>query len=73
MSETIPADRRAIRRALVSVSDKTDLVPICQALVDAGIELVSTGSTGRTIAEAGLAGHPGRRAHWFRRKSRRAG
>ena len=54
MSETIPADRRAIRRALVSVSDKTDLVPICQALVDAGIELVSTGSTGRTIAEAGL-------------------
>ena len=54
MSETIPADRRLIRRALVSVSDKTDLVSISQALVDAGVELVSTGSTGRTIAEAGL-------------------
>jgi phosphoribosylaminoimidazolecarboxamide formyltransferase / IMP cyclohydrolase len=54
MSETIPADRKAIRRALVSVSDKTELISISQALVDAGVELVSTGSTGRTIAEAGL-------------------
>src|SRR5215210_7362700 len=54
MSETIPADRKAIRRALVSVSDKTELMSISQALVDAGVELVSTGSTGRTIAEAGL-------------------
>jgi phosphoribosylaminoimidazolecarboxamide formyltransferase / IMP cyclohydrolase len=54
MSETIPADRKVIRRALVSVSDKTDLISISQALVDAGVELVSTGSTGRTIAEAGL-------------------
>src|SRR5215213_7016081 len=54
MSETIPADRKAIRRALVSVSDKTELISISQALVDAGVELVSTGSTRRTIAEAGL-------------------
>ena len=54
MSETIPADRKAIRRALVSVSDKTGLISISRALVDAGVELVSTGSTGRTIAEAGL-------------------
>ena len=54
MSERISADRRPIRRALVSVSDKTDLASISQALVDAGVELVSTGSTGQTIAEAGL-------------------
>ena len=47
-------DRRPIRRALVSVYDKTDLVPLSQALVDPGVELVSTGSTARTIAEAGL-------------------
>src|SRR5215216_3036168 len=54
MSETFPADRKAIRRALVSVSDKTELISISQALVDAGVELVSTGSTGRAIAEEGL-------------------
>src|SRR5829696_6248214 len=54
MSETIPADRKAIRRALVSVSDKTGLISISRALVDTGVELVSTGSTGRTIAEEGL-------------------
>src|SRR5215210_3584176 len=54
MSETTSSDRRPIRRALVSVSDKTDLVSTSRALVDAGVELVSTGSTGRTIAEAGL-------------------
>src|SRR5215204_6506353 len=54
MSETISGDRRPIRRALVSVSDKTELALISQALVDAGVELVSTGSTRRTIAEAGL-------------------
>jgi len=42
------------RRALLSVSDKTDLVPFAKALVDAGFELLSTGGTGRALAEAGL-------------------
>ena len=48
------ATRRPIRRALVSVYDKTDLVELARALVDAGVEIVSTGSTARTIADAGL-------------------
>ena len=47
-------DRRPIRRALVSVYDKTGLVELAQALVDAGAEIVSTGSTAKTIAAAGL-------------------
>ncbi|WP_375423750.1 bifunctional phosphoribosylaminoimidazolecarboxamide formyltransferase/IMP cyclohydrolase [uncultured Friedmanniella sp.] len=47
-------DRRPVRRALVSVYDKTDLLVVAQALVDAGAEIVSTGSTARTIADAGF-------------------
>ena len=44
----------AIRRALLSVSDKTGLVALAQALVAAGVELLSTGGTARTLREAGL-------------------
>ncbi len=47
-------DRRVIKRALISVSDKTGLLELAKALVDAGVEIVSTGSTGSTIAGAGL-------------------
>jgi phosphoribosylaminoimidazolecarboxamide formyltransferase/IMP cyclohydrolase len=55
-----PADYRSrdaipIQRALISVSDKTGLVELAKALVDAGVEIVSTGSTAKTIADAGLA------------------
>lgn len=46
--------RRPIRRALVSVYDKTDLLDVAQSLVEARVEIVSTGSTAGTIAEAGL-------------------
>ena len=46
--------RRPIRRALVSVYDKTDLLDVAQSLVEAGVEIVSTGSTAAAIAEAGL-------------------
>ena len=53
-SASAEATRRPLRRALVSVYDKTDLVTVARALVDAGTEIVSTGSTARTIAEAGL-------------------
>ena len=52
------AARRPIRRALISVYDKTDLVELARALVDAGVEIVSTGSTARTIADAGLSVTP---------------
>ncbi len=43
-----------LRRALLSVSDKTGLVPFARRLADAGYELVSTGGTWRTIANAGV-------------------
>ena len=46
--------RRPIGRALVSVYDKTNLVDLARALVEAGVEIVSTGSTAATIAGAGL-------------------
>lgn len=44
-----------ITRALVSVSDKSGLVELATALHEAGVEIVSTGSTAKTIADAGLA------------------
>ncbi|GAA3764348.1 bifunctional phosphoribosylaminoimidazolecarboxamide formyltransferase/IMP cyclohydrolase [Microbacterium kribbense] len=44
-----------IRRALVSVSDKADLLTLAEALAGAGVEIVSTGSTGATIRDAGFA------------------
>jgi phosphoribosylaminoimidazolecarboxamide formyltransferase/IMP cyclohydrolase len=47
-------ERRPIRRALVSVYDKTGLVELAQALHGAGVEIVSTGSTASTIAAAGV-------------------
>lgn len=43
-----------IRRALLSVSDKTGLVPLAQVLARAGIELISTGGTAKALREAGL-------------------
>src|SRR5689334_3556126 len=45
--------RRACR-ALISVSDKSGLVEFARALADAGIELISTGGTGKALADAGL-------------------
>jgi len=44
----------AVRRALLSVSDKTGLVPFAQALNARGVILLSTGGTARALAEAGL-------------------
>ncbi len=46
---------RTIRRALLSVSDKTGLVELARALVGVGVELISTGGTRKALAEAGLA------------------
>ncbi len=43
-----------VRRALISVSDKTDLVPFARALAGLGIEIVSTGGTARALADAGI-------------------
>lgn len=44
-----------IRRALISVSDKTGIVELAQALRTAGAEILSTGGTARALREAGLA------------------
>jgi phosphoribosylaminoimidazolecarboxamide formyltransferase/IMP cyclohydrolase len=44
-----------IRRALLSVSDKTGLVPFAQILAAAGAELISTGGTAKALREASLA------------------
>lgn len=43
-----------ILRALLSVSDKTGLVPLARALADAGVELVSTGGTAKALRAEGL-------------------
>ncbi|MDW8309637.1 MAG: bifunctional phosphoribosylaminoimidazolecarboxamide formyltransferase/IMP cyclohydrolase, partial [Verrucomicrobiales bacterium] len=44
-----------VQRALLSVSDKTGVVALAQALAAAGVELISTGGTARMLREAGLA------------------
>jgi phosphoribosylaminoimidazolecarboxamide formyltransferase/IMP cyclohydrolase len=46
---------KKVRRALLSVTDKTGLVPFAQQLASQGVELVSTGGTARTLREAGLS------------------
>ena len=43
-----------VRNALVSVSDKADLVPFCQRLVAGGARLISTGGTARALVDAGF-------------------
>src|SRR6266700_1476246 len=45
----------SIQRALLSVSDKTGLVPFAQTLAAAGVELISTGGTAKALRDAGLA------------------
>ena len=49
MSDSIP-----IRRALISVSDKSGLIPLAQALVARDIEILSTGGSARALREAGV-------------------
>ncbi|KPL53643.1 phosphoribosylaminoimidazolecarboxamide formyltransferase [Prosthecomicrobium hirschii] len=48
-------DQVAVRRALLSVSDKTGLIDLAAALAARGVELISTGGTAKAIAAAGLA------------------
>ena len=43
-----------IERALISVSDKTDLVPFAEVLSLAGVEIISTGGTARALREGGI-------------------
>jgi phosphoribosylaminoimidazolecarboxamide formyltransferase/IMP cyclohydrolase len=48
-------DRLKVKRALLSVSDKTGLAELGRALARHGVELVSTGGTAKALREAGLA------------------
>ncbi|MET9486019.1 bifunctional phosphoribosylaminoimidazolecarboxamide formyltransferase/IMP cyclohydrolase [Nocardia sp. NPDC006630] len=48
------SERKSIKRALVSVYDKTGLIELASGLHAAGVELVSTGSTAGKIADAGI-------------------
>ena len=60
MSLTIPQETPTVpeyltvKRALISVSDKTDLIPFAQRLHERGIEILSTGGTARMLKEAGF-------------------
>jgi phosphoribosylaminoimidazolecarboxamide formyltransferase / IMP cyclohydrolase len=49
MTDSIP-----IRRALISVSDKTGLLPFAQTLASNGVEILSTGGSARALREAGI-------------------
>ncbi|WP_313566916.1 bifunctional phosphoribosylaminoimidazolecarboxamide formyltransferase/IMP cyclohydrolase [Mobilicoccus sp.] len=53
-TESAPETRRPIRRALVSVYDKTGLAELVTALHEAGVELVSTGGSAAAIEKLGL-------------------
>ena len=46
--------KRTIGRALISVYDKSGLVPLARGLYEAGVDIVSTGSTAKTIADQGI-------------------
>jgi len=54
MTEKKDAGLRKIRRALISVSDKTGIVDFAQELKSFGVELISTGGTAKTLREAGI-------------------
>jgi phosphoribosylaminoimidazolecarboxamide formyltransferase/IMP cyclohydrolase len=48
------SDIVTIRRALISVSDKTGLVPFARALAERGVEILSTGGSAKALREAGV-------------------
>ncbi len=43
-----------VRRALVSVSDKSGIIEFCKALSEMGVEIISTGGTAKALADAGV-------------------
>lgn len=50
----LPKDPLTINRALLSVSDKTGIIPLAHILHDAGIEIISTGGTAQKIREVDI-------------------
>ncbi|MBX6391143.1 MAG: bifunctional phosphoribosylaminoimidazolecarboxamide formyltransferase/IMP cyclohydrolase [Frankia sp.] len=57
-AEVVATGRRRLRRALVSVYDKSGLAELAEAFREAGVEVVSTGSTAQELARHGLAVTP---------------
>ncbi|WP_198946191.1 bifunctional phosphoribosylaminoimidazolecarboxamide formyltransferase/IMP cyclohydrolase [Pseudofrankia asymbiotica] len=57
-AEVVATGRRRLRRALVSVYDKSGLGDLAEAFQAAGVEVVSTGSTAEALAKHGLAVTP---------------
>ncbi|MBP6053784.1 MAG: bifunctional phosphoribosylaminoimidazolecarboxamide formyltransferase/IMP cyclohydrolase, partial [Pseudomonadales bacterium] len=49
------SETRAVRRALLSVSDKTGIVEFARALAALGVEILSTGGTHKLLAANGIA------------------
>ena len=58
-----------VRRALLSVSDKSGIVEFAAGLRELGVELVSTGGTARELAGAGIDGALDRGLHRLSRRS----
>src|ERR1044071_1472400 len=54
MAEQKPSGLKTIRRALLSVSDKTGLVELARSLAGFGVEILSTGGTAKSLRAAGL-------------------
>ncbi|GAA4443637.1 bifunctional phosphoribosylaminoimidazolecarboxamide formyltransferase/IMP cyclohydrolase [Actinokineospora soli] len=57
--------RKAVRRALIGVSDKSGLLELATGLHAAGVEIVSTGGTAKTLADAGVPVTPVERVTGF--------
>src|SRR5712664_3771190 len=55
MTKENKTDLVKIRRALISVSDKTGIVDFVRELKTFGVEIISTGGTAKTLRDAGLA------------------
>ncbi|MBV9240479.1 MAG: bifunctional phosphoribosylaminoimidazolecarboxamide formyltransferase/IMP cyclohydrolase, partial [Acidobacteria bacterium] len=48
------SELRQIKRALISVSDKTGVVDLALVLTEFGVEIISTGGTAKALRESGL-------------------
>lgn len=55
MAKDKAIDKLKVKRALLSVSDKTGIIGLARFLVDQGVEIVSTGGTAKALADAGIA------------------
>jgi phosphoribosylaminoimidazolecarboxamide formyltransferase/IMP cyclohydrolase len=54
MTQNHNQELRQIRRALISVSDKTGIVDFARELKTFGVEIISTGGTAKTLRDAGI-------------------